>query len=172
MFTTKSHASVCARCLHRAFTSLRHLPPLEKSYPGPVFGCKRRSRGASAHRKTACCYCAEDGVKGHRELDLLGQQLVIEGGAAQWGAGVVTQVLWNIQQGLSSQLTPTSHHSRAGGGQRAEGEIGKRIRPPQAEEDTSGRLGLSEVDQEPPHVICCNKSLCCFLRATILWYES
>ncbi|KAM7387947.1 hypothetical protein PAMP_024151 [Pampus punctatissimus] len=53
-----------------------------------------RGRGARMHHKTACCSCAGDegvggGVKGHRELDLLGQQVVGEGGDAVYMPSVL-----------------------------------------------------------------------------------
>lgn len=77
----------CARYHHQAFTLVRYFPPLEKFHCVPHSWLQEsrkteRGRGAAgAHHKTACCSCAGNRVKGHRALDLLGQQVVEEGGA-------------------------------------------------------------------------------------------
>lgn len=112
---------MCARCRHRAFTLLRHLPPLKMSYSVPVVGRKkagkkrRRGRGAGAHHKTACC-CAGDGVKGHRELDLLCKSAVqpCEGPVWRRGSG-------NIQQGTVLPVSPPHVTLWPGRGQRTRG---------------------------------------------------
>lgn len=72
------------QCVHVAFTLLRHLPALEKSYSVPVVGCKKAEKGRAGGpvhtvKLLHAALVQEMGVKEHRELGLLGQYVVEEG---------------------------------------------------------------------------------------------
>lgn len=80
-------------CTSLGFTLLRHLPPLEKSYSAPAVGCKKAEKAEGRGSRCTPSNCRRAGVKGHRGLDLLGQQMVEEGGATlREGASEVTSV--------------------------------------------------------------------------------
>lgn len=115
------------------FTSLRHSPPLEESYPEPTVGCEKAGNeggaGVPVHtikHKTACCSCA--GGWGQRAQ---GARFV---GATSGRRGRRNPARAQRGPVTSSRDCPPSvpnpTRSRAVRGQSAEGEVGEKIHPP------------------------------------------
>lgn len=111
---------MCARCRHQASTLLRHLPPIEESYSGPVIGCGGRRKGLGEQVQTVKLHAdlvqgIGGGVKGHRQPDAFGRQVMKVDDAPAWVRAGEGSVKTSSPASLP-HITPVLEDAREAGG--------------------------------------------------------